>query len=138
MPKVNCILLVEDDEMSQHIIEQVIKRTEGVAHLEIAENGLKAIQYLEKAVRSNSGAHVPELILLDMHMPVMGGQRFLEEYVARFSKKMKCCIYPFVNNEPGTETFSLPVPICGYIEKPVTLDRMEKVLEETLEVLGRS
>jgi CheY-like chemotaxis protein len=137
MSKVNCILLVEDDEMSQHIIEQVIKRTEGVGRLEIVENGLKAIQYLERAASGTAGAIVPDIILLDMHMPVMGGLRFLEEYAARFARKMKACIYPFINNEPALDTFQTPVTICGYLEKPVTVDRMEKILNEAVEKLSK-
>lgn len=59
------ILIAEDDEDSRDLIVFMIKRSGLDIQLLQAENGQEAIQL---AVQ-----HVPELILMDMQMPVMDG-----------------------------------------------------------------
>jgi len=58
------ILLVEDNEVNQ-MIEKEILQQKGY-HVEIANNGLEAVQMMEEPNQF-------ELILMDIHMPVMDG-----------------------------------------------------------------
>ncbi len=59
------VLLVEDDEDNRDLVVFVVNRSRLDIQLEIAENGKEAI---EKAF-----AKPPDLILMDMQMPVMDG-----------------------------------------------------------------
>jgi two-component system cell cycle response regulator DivK len=59
------VLLAEDDEDNRDLVSFVVKRSRLDIQLEIAENGQEAV---EKAIASN-----PQLILMDMQMPVMDG-----------------------------------------------------------------
>lgn len=59
------VLLAEDDEDNRDLVTFVVKRSRLDIQLEIAENGQEAV---EKAVLSH-----PNLILMDMQMPVMDG-----------------------------------------------------------------
>jgi len=59
------ILLVEDDEDNRDLMEFVIARSGLDVELALAENGQEAIE-MTKAKR-------PDLILMDMQMPVMDG-----------------------------------------------------------------
>ena len=59
------VLLVEDDEDNRDLVVFVVSRSRLDIELEIAENGQEA---LEKAF-----AKPPNLILMDMQMPVMDG-----------------------------------------------------------------
>ena len=130
MSKVNCILLVEDDEMSQHIIEQVVVRVDAAKHFIVTRNGQEALDYIDNAIRTESDSvPLPDIILLDLQMPVMDGRRFLEELKLRFGSLLRSCIYPFVNSHPAEEDFrDWQHMICGYIEKPVTMERIRQVL----------
>lgn len=136
MSKVNCILLVEDDEMSQHIIEQVVIRTGAAHHFIVTHNGQEALDYIDHALRTGSDAvPLPDIILLDLHMPVMSGTEFLSLVKNRFGHEFNACIYPFINTAPDELAFGDWLHmICGYIEKPVTVERMQQVLRE---VAGR-
>lgn len=59
------VLLAEDDEDNRDLVTFVVKRSRLDIQLEIAENGQEAV---EKAITTN-----PQLILMDMQMPVMDG-----------------------------------------------------------------
>ena len=59
------ILLVDDDEDNRELVKFVVSRSRLDLELVIAVNGLDAIQYI-KIKR-------PDLILMDMQMPVMDG-----------------------------------------------------------------
>ncbi|MBB6251029.1 response regulator [Nitrospirillum iridis] len=62
-PKGRRILLVEDDRSTQILVSTILR---GVGHqVEIAENGAAAVEAVDK------GSY--DLVLMDMHMPVMGG-----------------------------------------------------------------
>ncbi len=59
------ILLVEDDEDNRDLVSFVLKRSKLDVELLIAENGEQAVQM--------ATANPPNLILMDMQMPVMDG-----------------------------------------------------------------
>lgn len=59
------ILLVEDDEDNRDLVQFVLSRSRLGATLLIAENGKQAV---EMAL-----AETPDLILMDMQMPIMDG-----------------------------------------------------------------
>jgi CheY-like chemotaxis protein len=59
------VLLVEDDEDNRDLVSFVLARSRMDVNLVIAENGQEAV---DKAF-----ANVPNLILMDMQMPVMDG-----------------------------------------------------------------
>lgn len=59
------ILLVEDDEDNRELVQFVMKRSSLDVELLIAENGKIAVDLAKQ--------HIPDLILMDMQMPVMDG-----------------------------------------------------------------
>jgi CheY-like chemotaxis protein len=63
MPKK--ILLAEDDEDNRDLIVFMVKRSGLDIELLLAENGKEAVELTEQ--------HLPELVLMDMQMPVMDG-----------------------------------------------------------------
>ena len=71
------VLVVDDDASMRAYIELALK-DEGYEVL-AAEHGAAALAVLE--------AHAPDLILLDMLMPVMDGYEFARKYQARSGPK---------------------------------------------------
>ena len=63
------ILIVEDNHDIRDLMEILLRQ--GGYNVFLAENGKKAIEILENI-------HVPDLILLDIEMPVMSGLDFLK------------------------------------------------------------
>ena len=47
--KLNCIMVIDDDEPTNFINEMVIEEANCTCHLEIIDSGIKALNYLQKA-----------------------------------------------------------------------------------------
>lgn len=76
--KLNCILLVDDDDDCNYFHKRLLDDLQCVEHIEIATDGQEALDFL---LSKNGGQHPkPEMIFLDINMPVMDGWEFLEEY----------------------------------------------------------
>jgi DNA-binding response OmpR family regulator len=64
------VLVVEDDGLLSHAYQLILEKD---GHrVQVAENGQRALELVK--------AYEPEIILLDLLMPIMGGIEFLEKY----------------------------------------------------------
>jgi CheY-like chemotaxis protein len=70
------ILLVEDNEGDVELTQRALRDSERTCTLTVAEDGAAALEQLRAS--GDAGAARPQLILLDLNMPRMGGKRFLE------------------------------------------------------------
>lgn len=85
MRPLDLILLVDDDETTNHVNLRTLKRTNVAKDIKIFMNGEQALHYLksisEEGGNGPAGAY-PDLIFLDIKMPIMDGFEFLEAYQA--------------------------------------------------------
>lgn len=106
------ILIVEDDPDILEIIHYILE-SEGFSVV-TARNGKEALETLEKI-------EPPNLILLDLMMPVMSGEEFLRVWNASPKKRSPILILS-AGNVP-----SLP-GVSGFVKKPIDLDSLIKVV----------
>jgi CheY-like chemotaxis protein len=81
--KLNYVLLVDDNESDNFIHKRVLEKSGIARHVEVAMNGQEALDFLNAKGQFGLAEDVytqPELIFLDINMPVMDGWEFLEEY----------------------------------------------------------
>ncbi|CAN5559438.1 response regulator [soil metagenome] len=77
------VLLVDDDPVWNLINRRNLEITGMVKDIDIASNGQEALTILEKCCLTDG--KIPDVILLDINMPILNGFGFLEGF-----KKMKC------------------------------------------------
>jgi CheY-like chemotaxis protein len=72
------VYLIDDDEVFVFLTKKLIERTHEDVALTVFTNGQDAIEHL-KTIADNP-EQLPDMILLDLNMPVMDGWGFLEAY----------------------------------------------------------
>jgi len=78
MLKANCILLVDDNQTSTFLHQQLINKLDIAHQVLLARNGQQGLEVMEQHFQTE--AVYPELILLDIKMPVMDGFAFFEAF----------------------------------------------------------
>ena len=85
MAKFTDVLLVEDDPITIMVCDRIIKMTSFAENVKSCENGKVAIDYLNSL---SEDSPQPDIIFLDINMPVMNGWDFLEE-LAKVKSRFK-------------------------------------------------
>lgn len=74
------ILIIDDDKQLNLINQKILTASGMVGELHIVNNGKEGLDYL--TLRSQRGYPLPDIIILDLHMPVMDGFQFIDAYNA--------------------------------------------------------
>lgn len=69
-------LMVEDDADDAALLRRVLQRSSHHIYCREVVNGRQAVDYMRRAA-GDSAVGLPELILLDIQMPIMSGLEFL-------------------------------------------------------------
>src|SRR5688572_14289906 len=87
------IMLVDDDDTTNYLNQRLLENLNAAEKIVIMKDGEEALNYLTKAC-GNSGSDefpCPDLMFLDIKMPVMDGFEFLDAYKGsslNFSKEI--------------------------------------------------
>ncbi|PKV51965.1 CheY-like chemotaxis protein [Aquimarina sp. MAR_2010_214] len=73
MKKLKRFLLIDDSRATNFFNKTIIEKVQCVEEVFIAENGKQALDYIQSEI-------IPEIIFLDINMPVMDGWEFIAEY----------------------------------------------------------
>jgi CheY-like chemotaxis protein len=122
------ILLVEDDRADQKLIKASRGKQKIVNDLCIASSAEEALHLLR-----SSGNHVgaitrPDLILLDLNMPGMGGREFLKQVKADEGLKQIPIVILTSSNSEKDIVDSYRLQAAGFVRKPANLDEFERVI----------
>jgi CheY-like chemotaxis protein len=126
------VLCVDDDTISLTISQLLLKRTGFAQEVHTAIDGSEALEYFERlfAEEADPVAAAPELVLLDINMPVMNGWEFLQEYNPRFRDKLVNTHIVILSSTIDPEDFALakqyPV-VAQFISKPLSVENLEEL-----------
>lgn len=111
------ILVVEDDTSIRELLVELLE-SEGYA-VASAVNGLEGLKYLQNETN-------PDLILIDLMMPVMDGYSFRTEQLknANWSKIPTVVMSAEANAKEKMKNFN----ITAFLSKPVELDTILKTV----------
>jgi CheY-like chemotaxis protein len=130
--KLNCILLVDDDEPTNFLNQMVLEELNITKHIQIAQNGQEALSYLAKTGSGDKGFPLPELILLDINMPAMNGWEFLQHYaqLPETQKANVVIVMLTTSLNPDDRSKAEEISeVTGFETKPMTADKIRHLLK---------
>lgn len=126
MKKLNTVLLVDDDKITNFINQRLIQKLNITENVTALLNGQEAIDYIK--ANAHDKKPLPDLILLDINMPVMDGFEFVNTFKSlQHDKKVTIVMLTTSSNEKDIEKISINSEISGYINKPLTEQKLQDV-----------
>lgn len=121
MKLINTIFIVDDDPIHQQIAKIMIERQAISSHIRVFSDAQDVLGLL----RENAGdvQALPDLILLDLNMPVMDGWEFLEEYAEfqdQLPKQIRIFVLTSSIDEKDKERVNAYSFVTGYLTKPLS------------------
>ncbi len=122
------MLLVEDDAGDRKLILRSIQTQRLANHVSVAETAEKAITYLGRAKAGDEECPMPELILLDLNMPGMGGKEFLRRLKLDPELDTIPVVILTTSDSEQDVLDSYKLHAAGYIKKPIELKEFQAVM----------
>lgn len=136
MKKLDCILLIDDNPHTNYFNKKLIQKYEFASRVYSVENGREGIDFLTKQGRfgkPDEQCPTPDLILLDINMPVMDGWDFLKEYekLTKAQKaKMLIIMLTTSPNADDAEKANAISDVIGFERKPLHGEKFRQVIEK--------
>lgn len=124
------VCIVDDDEIYQYTMKLNLRGINSVGHTRIFNDGLEAIDFI--VANQHSPKILPDIIFLDINMPIMDGFEFMEEFIKIKPKLQKKITTFMVSSSVDTVDVVKSKQIheiADYIVKPITRDQLKTILE---------
>ena len=129
MKKISIACVVDDDEIYTFSVKRIIAKADIAEKTIFFHNGQAALDYLIANMRKED--ELPDLILLDLNMPVLDGWQFLDEFArlaSAFNKKITTYIVSSSIDEDDYERAKHIELVSDFIVKPLTVHNLHDIL----------
>ncbi|MGC6432130.1 MAG: response regulator [Jejuia sp.] len=130
MKTVKNLFLVDDDQLFTFLISKNIEDTELVEKITVFENGLEILNFLKQ--KKDTPNELPDIIFLDINMPIMDGWQFIENY-EKFAHGVNKNITIYILSSSifprDIEKANKNSLIADYIVKPIPDDKLIALLK---------
>lgn len=131
MKKIHKVAIVDDDSIFTFLTKKNIQLSNLVDDVLTFGSGTKALEFLK--LEAMHPDYLPEIIFLDLSMPVLDGWQFLEEYEKLKTKLTKDIVIYILSSSISPEDVekasTLPL-VTDYISKPITKDKFIEIMSK--------
>ncbi|PBI85306.1 Response regulator rcp1 [Flavobacterium sp. ACN2] len=123
------ILCIDDDPITLMLCKKVISKSSFSHEIITAQNGEEALHHFNTLKYTNDQAKKrPELIFLDLNMPIMGGWEFLDHFTSSDYKEFNTVpvivLSSTIDPEDLAKAKKYPI-IIDFLSKPITQPMLE-------------
>lgn len=127
------ILCVDDDPITLMLYKKVIVKAEFGDTILFAQNGEEALELLKKMDThddNTKNSQIPDIIFLDLNMPVMNGWDFLEHFSSEYdhqSKKINVIILSSSIDPSDYIRAKEYEVVTHFLSKPLTVEMLQEL-----------
>lgn len=129
MKTINTICIIDDDPIFRFGTKKLMEKVQASLNFLIYKNGKEAFEDIIYKLKSNT--NIPDVILLDLNMPIMDGWQFLDEF-ATIANTERIPIYivsSSVDSRDIEKAKNYEI-VNDYIIKPFSLSVIQDLLLE--------
>ncbi len=121
------LLVIDDDDINIFIISKIVEKTGYDVEIFAKHNGQLAIDFIKELVVNKE--QLPNLVLIDINMPILNGWEFIEAYEA-LALDATNDMYMLSSSvyENDIEKAKSYNSVKGFISKPLSIDRLKELL----------
>jgi two-component system, chemotaxis family, response regulator Rcp1 len=123
------LLLVDDNADDVMLMRRSLERSKLPVTLHDVQNGLECMNFLRRAGRYASAPR-PDLILLDLNMPIMGGREVLAEIVKDDALRALPVVVLTTSNDERDRSDMYRLRCSSYVRKPVDSEEFEAMVKQ--------
>jgi CheY-like chemotaxis protein len=131
--KIELVMLVDDNDTDNFISKRIIEITRFARRIEIKNSGKSALEYLEK--EKNNPKNLPNIIFLDINMPIVDGFVFLFEFdmfPEEVKNKCRVVILSSSDNKRDIEKIVDNDYVVKFVTKPLSAQALKEIKELSL------
>ena len=123
------ILCVDDDPITLMLCKKVIQKSNFSKEIDTAVNGEDALNYFDGLLTTKATSNnFPQLIFLDLNMPVMNGWEFLDVFsknqYLKFSETKVIVLSSTIDPDDIQKSKQYPM-VIEFLSKPITTEILE-------------
>ncbi|WP_324023696.1 response regulator [Maribacter sp. BPC-D8] len=125
------VCVIDDDEVFQYTILHTLQAHKSVSNIMPFTDGAEAMNFFNKNI--DNDIILPDVIFLDVNMPVMDGYKFMDEYIKLIAKATKKITVYILSSSVDLVDFEKTKKIkevSDYIVKPIRDNQLTKILAE--------
>lgn len=123
------IFLIDDDSLVNFLNQEIIKDSYPDLKVRSFESATDALEDIKENIKT-SHFSLPQLILLDINMPVMDGWEFLDEFnqlPKNLTKDCKVIMHTSSIDPRDIEKAKTYPAVIDYVTKPLNIQTLSKI-----------
>lgn len=133
--KVELACIIDDDKIYVNLVRKIIEIKKLSQNLLVYKNGKEALDYFKNIMENATDEEkLPDIIFLDLNMPVMDGWEFLNEFIKiknNLNKKITLYVVSSSIDPRDLERAKSFNMVTDYLIKPIELKKFEKIFART-------
>ncbi|MBG6133404.1 CheY-like chemotaxis protein [Aquimarina sp. EL_43] len=132
MPQnIESVCIIDDDLIYINLVSKIIELKKLSESVLVFNNGKEALDFFLQSLQQEENEDIPQIIFLDLNMPVMDGWEFLNEFSKiknQIRKKIDLYVVSSSIDSRDIERAKSIDIVSDYLTKPIKLNDFERIL----------